>query len=130
MDALQALLGANTDIKEQVYIKRLDTNFTVKALDDEAFTDIQEEASNYVGTGSNQRKEIDESKLNSLLVAKAVVDENGEALFKNPQLLEKFGAKTAEECVRKALLVGEVAALVKAILDISGFDNDVEEVKN
>ena len=130
MDALQALLGADTDIKEQVYIKRLDTNFTVKALDDEAFTDIQEEASSYVGTGSNRRKEIDESKLNSLLVAKAVVDENGESLFKNAKLLEKYGAKTAEECVRKALLVGEIATLVKAVLDISGFDNDVEDIKN
>jgi hypothetical protein len=130
MDALQALLGADTDIKEQVYIKRLDTNFTVKALDNETFTEIQEEASNYIGTGANQRKEIDESKLNSSLVAKAVIDENGEALFKNAQLLEKFGAKTAEECARKALLAGELLKIVKTIMDISGFNDDVEEVKN
>jgi tryptophan synthase beta subunit len=126
MDALQALLGADTNIKGQVYIKRLDTNFTVKALDDETFAEIQEEAANYVG----QRKEIDESKLNSLLVAKAVVDENGEALFKNAQLLEKFGAKTTEECVRKALLAGELLKIVKTVMDISGFNDDVEEVKN
>jgi hypothetical protein len=130
MDALQALLGADINIKEQVYIKRLDTNFTVKALDDETFNEIQEEATNYVGSGAKQRKVVDESKLNTSIVAKAVVDENGESLFKNTKLLEKYGAKTAEECVRKALLVGEVATLVKAVLDISGFDNDVEDIKN
>lgn len=130
MDALQALLGADINIKEQVYIKRLDTNFTVKALDDETFNEIQEEATNYVGSGAKQRKVVDESKLNTSIVAKAVVDENGESLFKNAKLLEKYGAKTAEECVRKALLVGEVATLVKAVLDISGFDNDVEDIKN
>ncbi|MBX6361382.1 MAG: hypothetical protein IRZ03_15045 [Acidobacterium ailaaui] len=126
MDALQALLGADTDIKEQVYIKRLDTSFTVKALDNEAFNEIQDEATIYAA----QQKVIDESKLNSLLVAKAVIDENGEALFKNAQLLEKFGAKTAEECARKALLAGELLKIVKTIMDISGFNDDVEEVKN
>lgn len=130
MDALEALLGAEIDVKESVYIKRLNADFIVKALDDETFNEIQDEATRYVGTGANRRKEIDESKLNALLVAKAVINKDGEAFFKNPQLLEKYGAKTAEECVRKALLVGEVATLVKAVLDISGFDNDVEEIKN
>lgn len=130
MDALQALLGADTDIKEQVYIKRLNTYFTVKAIDNDTSDEIKEEATRYVGTGANRRKELDESKLNTLLVAKAVVDENGESLFKNSKLLEKYGAKTSEECVRKALVAGEIATLVKAIMDISGFDNDVETIKN
>ena len=130
MDALEALLSADTNITEQVYIKRLDTNFTVKALNDEAFKEIQEEATIYIGKGVNQRKEIDESKLNSLVVVKAVVDENGDLLFKNTKLLEKFNAKTAEECVRKALLAGELLKITKVVMDISGFTDDIEEIKN
>lgn len=129
IDALDALLSAELNIEKDVYIKRLNTYFTIKALDGKTINRITEECTQFVGKGSKRRKELDEQKFGALVIVKACVNPN----FADKRLLEKYNATLAEEVVQKALLAGEIAKLAGEIMELSGFENDddgIEEVKN
>lgn len=51
-------------------------------------------------------------------------------IFKNGELQKKFGAKTPIELVEKLMLSGEMDQLSSAIEALSGYEDEVEEVKN
>jgi hypothetical protein len=129
MDALDALLSAETKIEKEVFIKRLNVNFLVKAIDGKTLNGLKEQATHYVGKGANRKKEFDEDEFNGLLVAEACLSPD----FNNAKLLEKYGASDGGECVHKALLAGETINLQETILRLSGFSDNVEdfeEIKN
>ncbi|WP_427110839.1 phage tail assembly chaperone [Lysinibacillus xylanilyticus] len=131
MDALQALLGAKpaTEITDQVKMKRLGTEFTIKALTGEDIDKIREQATYPVKNGKKTELKVNEEEVARSLIVKATVNPN----FANADLLKHTGATDAGECVQKALLAGEIIALQTAIMTLSGFDDDeeeIEEVKN
>ncbi|ASN68101.1 putative XkdN-related protein [uncultured Caudovirales phage] len=130
MDALQALLGAKpaTEITDQVKIKRLGAEFTIKALTGEDIDKIRDQATYPVKNGKKTELKVNEEEVARLLILKATVEPN----FANADLLKHFGASDAGECVQKALLAGEIATLQTAIGALSGFDDEeeIEEIKN
>lgn len=130
-NALQALLEVKpaAEITETVAIKRLGTEFTIKALTGVDIDAIQAQATRPVKTGKKVEQKVDEHEAARLLVAKAVVEPN----FADAALLQHFGATDASECVQKALLAGEIATLQQAIFELSGFgdlDEEIEDAKN
>jgi hypothetical protein len=131
MDALQALLGAKpaSEITDKVTIKRLGQDFTIKALTGDDIDKIREQATYPVKKGKKTELTINEQEVARLLIAKGTVEPD----FSNADLLKHVNATDAGECVQKALLAGEIAALQEAILQLSGFgdfDEEVDEVKN
>lgn len=126
INPLDALLASDMKQEKQVYIKRLNTYFTIRGLDGEEFKDCRNEATFYTGSGKNRKPDVDQNILNVALVSKACVNPD----FKDAKVLEKFKAKTGADAVAKALLAGESLTLMKEIMQISGFDNDIDEVKN
>ena len=129
MDALSALLSADLTVEKAVPIKRLGVDFVVKAIDGKTLGRIQEQATHYVGKGAKRESQVDEQKMNGLLIAEACVNIS----FGDSQLLKKYGASDAGDCVQKALLAGELAKLSQAIMEVSGFDNfddQIESAKN
>ncbi|WP_232696178.1 phage tail assembly chaperone [Brevibacillus daliensis] len=130
INALDALLAADLNVEEQVFMKRLNAYFTVKAIDGETLTQLREAASHFEGRGAKRRKVIDENKLAAAVIAAACVSPD----FRAKPLMEKHGAKTVDECVQKALFAGEIVKLQQTILELSGFDDEddekIEEVKN
>lgn len=130
-NALQALLGAKpaTDITETVTIKRLGTDFTIKALTGEDIDAIRAQATRPVRNGKKLEQQVNESEVSRLLVAKGTVEPD----FADASLLKHFGATDAGECVQKALLAGEIATLQQAIFELAGFgdlDEEIEDAKN
>lgn len=130
MDALQALLGAKpaAEITEQVTMKRLGAEFTIKALTGEDIDKIRDQATGPVKNGKKMEMKVNEEEVARLLIVKSVVNPN----FGGDELLQHFKATDAGECVQKALLAGEIMALQTAIMTLSGFDDEeeIEEVKN
>jgi hypothetical protein len=124
MDALQALLSADLDVKKEVFIKRLDTHFTIQPLKRTQFDSLREQATHYVGKGKERHKEIDSQRFDALVIAKGCVSPD----FSNAELKEKFGAVDAAEVVQKSLLAGETVTLQQEILKLSGFVDDEEEL--
>ncbi len=119
LNALDALLSAELETTKPVHIKRLGVDFTVKAITSGEFDQINEQSKGADG-------KTNEMQLNYAIIATACVDPS----FKDEALRSKYGVASGADVVAKALLAGEVATLVKAILEISGFDNDIEQVKN
>lgn len=129
MDALEALLGADLDVKKEVFIKRLDTHFTIQPLSTAKMTALREQATHFVGKGKNRKKELDTEKFNGLLIASGVANPD----FNNADLKKKYGAHDGSEVVQKALLAGEAITLQDEILRLSGFEDDddaIDEIKN
>ena len=125
--ALKALLGASLDVKGTVYIKRIDAEFTVKALDGDTVTRLREQCTHITGKGKNQTEVLDGNAFGMAIVAAGCVDPD----FSNAELMAKVGASDPGDCVKKSLLAGEIARVSAKILDLSGFnDDDLEEVKN
>lgn len=128
-DALKALLASDLNIEKNVHIKRLGVDFIIKALTDETLEEAREEATHFVGKGAKQKKEVDTKMLGGLLISKACVEPD----FNNAELIKAKGAKDAADVVTKTLLPGEIEKLQTAILELSGFEDDeeeIEEVKN
>lgn len=130
-NALQALLGAKpaTEITEQVPMKRLGTEFTIKALTGDDLEKVREQATRPEKQGKRMVSVVNEDEAALLTIVKATVEPN----FGDAALLKHFGAVDASDCVQKALLAGEIQALGEAIGQLAGFgneDEDVEEVKN
>ena len=121
--ALQALLGANKDITKDVPVRRLGVNFTVKAIDSETLEKARAECTFGNGKGG---KDVHEHKLGAVLIAKSCVEPN----FADRALIEHYGAEDAADCVRKALLAGEIAKLTEAVMDVSGFGDDEIDFPN
>lgn len=123
---LEALLGATLDVQETVYIPRLKTHFTVKALTSDELRRVNERATI---PGARGEKTIDNALLNALFIAKGCVEPD----FSNKALIQHYGATDDVDCVVKALLPGEVGKVMQAVLDASGFGDEeemVEDAKN
>lgn len=123
-NALEALLGASTEVEEEVYLKRLDTTFRVKGLSGDDIDKLREQCTYFTGKGKNRKQVTDENELSRLLVAEACIEPD----FSNAQLLKHYKASDAADCIQKALLAGEVAKLSSAVLDASGFDSEEDEI--
>lgn len=124
--ALEALLGADINVEEEVFIKRIGEYFTVKAIDGNTLEKLKEQATHYIGKGKDRRPQLDNNELGRLLISEACIDPD----FSDERLLKKYGASDAGDCVQKALLAGEINKLGDKVLEISGFIDDEDEVKN
>lgn len=129
-NALQALLGAKpaTEITDTVPIKRLGTEFTIKALTGEDIDKIREQATYPAKNGKKTELKVNEEEVARLLIVKSVIEPN----FADASLLAHFKATDEGECVKKALLAGEITTLQNAIMTLAGFDDEeeIEEAKN
>lgn len=123
---LEALLGATLDVQDTVYIPRLKSNFTIKALDQTEMTRARDQAT--VPTRKGE-KDVDSQLLNAVLIVKGCVDPD----FTDKALIAHYGATDAADCVMKALLPGEIVKVLGAIMKLSGFDDEeelIEDAKN
>jgi hypothetical protein len=124
IDVLQALLSADSKPQKDVPMRRLGVDFRIQALDGKTINRIQEQCTHFTGKGAKREKVMDEEQFGALVIQRACVIPDWSA----KELIEKYG--TATEAILGLLLAGEIARLSSEILEISGFDNDEEEIKN
>lgn len=121
---LQALLGATPgNATKQVSIKRLGTSFTVKALSGAEFDRIRLQLTYSDGKGG---KQVNDDNLDAAIIATACV----EPAFSDRSLIAHYNAEDAADCVKKALMAGEIKRLAGAVLDLSGFTEDDVDFPN
>ncbi|MGB9813531.1 MAG: phage tail assembly chaperone [Thermovenabulum sp.] len=98
--------------------------FKIRAIDGERYADIQRLAINISNKGNV--KDIDMYKLQVLTIIEGVVEPN----LKDKRLLEHFNCATPEELVKRLLLAGEITDLYNEIAKLSGYETEVEDIKN
>ncbi|MDU1966861.1 phage tail assembly chaperone [Clostridium perfringens] len=96
--------------------------FKIKAVNPEEFSDLQKQCTKI---GKKGKMNFDSKMFNEQLIINYTVDPN----FKDAEVVKKAGCMTPEQLVNKVLLAGEVATLVEEISALSGFDKDLEELR-
>jgi hypothetical protein len=123
---LQRLLDADTLPERTVKMERLGIPLTLKGLTGKQVFKIREKCSTHKEVRGQVIDQLDEEQLNVTLVAAATVKPN----WGDPKLLNKYSASSAEEVLKRLLLAGELAALSDAVMELSGFGFELEDVKN
>ncbi|MEG0134202.1 MAG: hypothetical protein RR782_08770 [Clostridium sp.] len=101
--------------------------FKIKAVSPDDFSNLQKQCTK---VGKKGKVNFDSKMFNEQLVIDYTVEPN----FRNAESIKKAGCMTPEQLLNKVLLAGEVATLVEEISSLSGFDKDLdslrEEAKN
>lgn len=122
---LDKILNADKDVQDEVYMKRFDSNFKIKALDTDEMSRITQRATKY---DSKKNKKLDEDLLNYLIIAESCIEPNWK------EVANKLGLVDGVDAVKDRLLFGEVSQLLQAINKLNGFDKSdeeqIEEIKN
>ncbi|HLN61744.1 MAG TPA: hypothetical protein VK464_09350 [Symbiobacteriaceae bacterium] len=130
MDPLEALLSVDVVVPEdEVFIKRLNTYFKVKAPTAREYKALTDRSVRETGKGKNRTRNLELDKFQKLLVYTFTVNPD----LSNPKLMERYGALAPEDVVEKALLPGEIDRLAERILELGGFgeeDDLVDDAKN
>ena len=123
---LERLLGADTLPERTVRLERLDIPVKLRGLTGKQVFSIRERCTERKEKRGQTIERLDEELFNVSLIAASTVSPN----WGNPQLLTKYSASGAEEVIKRILLAGEMSALGDVVLDLSGFNTELEDVKN
>lgn len=127
-DAILKLLSLEDVLpRKTVRIERLGINVTLQALRAKDIFRIRQKNLIYTKNERGQMVEqLDEENFNVALIVAATVSPN----WNDERLLKKFQASSGEEVVKNILLAGELDQLGNIVLELSGFGEELEEVKN
>lgn len=132
MNALQQFLIENPvdNLTESVKLtgRLKDFDFKIKAMNGHQYNEYQTAC--IKNPTSPKKRSFDTVKFNELIVINHVVDPN----FKDADWLKQSGCVDSKALLYKTLLAGEIATLASKVLELSGFEGDVEdeveEIKN
>lgn len=123
---LQRLLDADKLPERTVRLERLDIPVKLRGLTGKQVFNIRERCTERKEKRGQTITRLDEEMFNVSLIAASTISPN----WGNPQLINKFSASDAEEVIKRILLAGELSALGDIVLDLSGFNTELEDVKN
>lgn len=115
--------------KEVVLNGRLKNfKFKIKAITQSQFSEMQKQC--VVLDTKGKKVRFDSTRFSIMTIVKGCTYPN----FRQDEFVKACGVTLPEQCVTKKLLPGEISELAKQIMQLSGFDEDineqVEEVKN
>lgn len=134
IDPLTAFLEADRSATptKQVHIKRLNTDVTVEAImDSKEYERLVDRCTMIIkGRRGGRRQEIDGVRLVKLTIAEYTVNppfhpKRGREAFE--KLAAHYGTTDPEALVERALLIGERDLLSDTIMQLSGFDDELED---
>ncbi len=107
-----------------IYLKRLDLALTIRPITTSELYELRRRCKfKNLRTGAET---TDDEKFQLGIIVTGTVSPN----WKDERLLSKYNVLTGEDVVKKVLLPGEVVAVFEEIIDLSGFNEEVEELKN
>lgn len=97
--------------------------FKIRALSQEENAQISKRSMRLVKGGKRGEKELDNTEYASRIIAAATVEPD----FSSEALCKAYGTMDPLEVPGKMLLAGEYKRLMDAVMDLSGFHDDLEE---
>ena len=71
-------------------------------------------------------KELNDEEFNAAIIEAATVSPN----WGDKKLLSTFRLSSGREVIKRKLLAGEMMALADKVMELSGFDDELEEIEN
>lgn len=96
--------------------------FKISAISGDQFAEYQKQATKIGKKGS---VDFNRRKLTELIVLGHTLEPD----FRDAATIKKAGCVTPEQLLYKVLLAGEIQTLEAAITQLSGFDNDLDELR-
>ncbi|MGL4875179.1 MAG: phage tail assembly chaperone [Clostridium sp.] len=96
--------------------------FKIKALTADEFDSLQKTCTKI---GKKGKVDFNQKRFNENLIINYTLEPN----FKDAESIKQAGCVTSEQLLNKVLLAGEVSELTSKISQLSGFDNDMEELQ-
>ncbi len=127
-DLLDKLLGTPDETTKSVFMKRFGAEFVVKAISSEEYSQLEKRCKYPVKNARTHQIEekTNQEMLSNLLILTACTKPN----WNDPKLLAKYNTNDPAKVIKKRLYIGEISQLTEAIMDVSGFDDGLEEAKN
>jgi hypothetical protein len=125
---LERLLNGQQVPQTRLLLKRLGVPITVRALTTKQIYALREQCTRTIRgkRGQPDREEVDTELFTLRVILAGIV----EPRFDHPTLLQKLQVSGPEEAIQRLLLAGELDQIFAAILNLSGFDEDLTELKN
>jgi len=123
-NVLEKLLNVDTVPTKTVLLKRIGIPVTLKGLTNKRVSNIKKECTEIVKRRGKQSKEINEEDFETSLIAASTVKPD----WGNTKLMEKYNASRPIEVIKKILLAGEMSLLSDIVLELSGFDDELEVI--
>ncbi|MCM3789422.1 hypothetical protein M3221_13535 [Domibacillus indicus] len=133
--SLEDVLGKDPKILTQtkegvIKAERLGGKIPITSLTPDEHAQIKKDCT-YMDKLPNKRyaPQIDDDKLMIRVIIAAVhKDQRSNFSFKDKSLLKKLGVQTADQAVKELLFPGEITAAAMVVQDISGFDDEAEDL--
>lgn len=127
-DAITRLLAVSTEEVPTIVIplQRLGIQVTLKALTGKQVSRCREHNTTTVKTRQGPKEKVDTEGFMISLISLSTVKPN----WGDPKLIEKFHSSSGDEVIKRLLLGGEINLLGEAVFEVSGYNVELEDVKN
>jgi hypothetical protein len=112
--------------QKTVAISRLGIPVTVKGLTGKEVFKLREKCTLPTKDKGRETSRLDEEAFNVGIISLATVSPD----WGNSSLIQNYNASSKDEVIKRVLLAGELSALSDVVLDLSGFNQELDEVKN
>ena len=114
--------------------KRIGLSFWLKGLKEAEVEKLRRQFTHVKIVRGVEEKNIDQAGFNRALIATATIAigaENSGVRWNHAELLSKYKASSDEQVIKRVLLSGEISQFADAVLELSGFYEDLGgEIKN
>jgi hypothetical protein len=125
-EMLENLLGVSGLPSRVVAIDRLGIQFTATGLDGKTVGSLRKSCtSRKPGRKGEFVEELDNDEFGA-----AIIEAATDFPWGDKRLLDKYQASSGRQVILRLLLAGELDKLSDLVMELSGFDKDLDEVKN
>ena len=122
-DILNQLMGEEELPTATVILERLKIKLNLKGLTEKEITSIRKECSTRKKNKGVWEEKINNAEFDAGLIVGATTNFD----WNNPKLLESKNVSDGKQYIRRKLLAGEISNLVDKILELSGFNDEIDE---
>lgn len=97
-------------------------DFPCVAINNEKYSEIQE--------GAYELRKGDIKRINLSKMKTMTIIEGCPSVFKSKEVMEHFSCPTPRDLINRLLLSGEMDDLYSAIVELNGYEQDEEDIKN
>lgn len=137
-DILKGLLAAAEEQKTEIVTIEIARKgkvyfrFRIRGLTEKEYNECREKATKYVTNrrlgGLRLPQDTDAAMFRSYLIYKATIEEDREKIWDNKEAWERLGVLSGPELIDKVLMAGEKAMVIDKIDQLSGYEEELEEV--